>query len=325
MDLVREGKYKWVVTEEITDATPRQFEAYCFIKRTPFRVVAEERLLRAGHAGTDTVFMLTAFRFWYKGLLSTLTKATIGDEVPVYLLGTWGPDNLGKLHIPEEKPVPYLGLDVLKCLEEDISRIQKGVLEKTGALLYGPPGNGKSFLIRALALRNKLPMYVLILTPGTDNLGLVRMFSHIKGPALLVIEDFDSYFDNRIPQDVKAQYTFDVFLNVLDGVYASMKNIVVLMTVNTIDKVDPALRYRPSRFKYVKELPYPNKEVCKEILGEYGHRLVGHSLDALLFIKDRLSVGASLEDAIKEIDEIRDNSLKAQEELKRRENEEKKE
>jgi hypothetical protein len=87
-----------------------------------------------------------------------------------------------------------------------------GVPYRRGVLLYGPPGNGKTSVIRALASR--LPAvsgFVLRATGEVDDNDFVTVVRRwtAAAPAILVIEDLNWLFPNRV--------NVSTFLNLLDG------------------------------------------------------------------------------------------------------------
>jgi ATP-dependent 26S proteasome regulatory subunit len=179
-----------------------------------------------------------------------------------------------------------------QSLNEAIAEVEKGVRWKTGALLHGPPGNGKSYLARYFALKYRLPVYLVALTPNTDNHHIIGMFNMIKGPAMILMEDFDSYFDGRKCLLNEAQFTLDAILNVLDGTFTSMKGTVTIMTCNDLSKIDLALSRRPGRLRYVIEVPDPSESLREQILNGHPEAAIkavdAASLDELLALKDEL-------------------------------------
>jgi len=96
------------------------------------------------------------------------------------------------------------------------------------------------------------------------------IFAQIPKGCIVLFEDFDNYFDKRkciIGGDNKSiKFTFDIILNGLDGAYTTQENVVFIMTVNDLEKVDDALKNRPSRFKYVKHFENPSLEVRMKLL-----------------------------------------------------------
>jgi len=122
---------------------------------------------------------------------------------------------------------------------------QRGVPWRRGYLLHGPPGTGKSSLIRALATDLRLDIATMDLgRAGMTDDDLREAMMDAPKRALLVIEDVDAIFVKR---DGKRQsgISFSGLLNAIDGV-AAQEGRALLMTTNHIDKLDPAL-IRPGR------------------------------------------------------------------------------
>lgn len=130
--------------------------------------------------------------------------------------------------------------------------VRYGVAYKRGALLVGPPGNGKTHCLRALLKLLDLPtLYVMSLksTFGTEDGSISEVFSRARDltPCCLVFEDLDAMInaENR-----------SFFLNQLDGLGES-SGLVTIATTNHPEQLDPAILRRPSRFdrKYHFDLP----------------------------------------------------------------------
>ena len=120
---------------------------------------------------------------------------------------------------------------------------EHGVPWKRGILLSGPPGNGKTLAIKALVNHVKKPcLYVKSFEApfSTAHASIRSVFQRARdsAPCLLVFEDLDTLIN-----DSNKSY----FLNELDG-FAQNIGIVTLATTNHPDKLDPAIRDRPSRF-----------------------------------------------------------------------------
>ncbi|NWI97546.1 SPA5L protein, partial [Pitta sordida] len=171
-------------------------------------------------------------------------------------------------HLSEDAAKPSVaGLDdVRKSLKEMIDlplRFPKtfkklGLSAPNGVLLIGPPGVGKTLLVKAVA--KELGAYLFGISgpalhgsrPGEGEENLRRVFEKgremsYEGPTILFFDEIDSLCpkrggSNNAPEDrLVAQ-----LLTLLDGVGSEGKMIIVAAT-NRPDALDPALR-RPGRF-----------------------------------------------------------------------------
>ncbi|KAM9181791.1 ATPase family gene 2 protein homolog B [Mergus octosetaceus] len=133
-----------------------------------------------------------------------------------------------------------------------------GLSVPNGVLLIGPPGVGKTLMVKAVA--KEVGAYLLCISgpalygsrPGESEENLQRVFekgremSH-EGPTILFIDEIDSLCpkrgsSNNAPEDrIVAQ-----MLTLLDGVGSEGK-MVLMAATNRPDALDPALR-RPGRF-----------------------------------------------------------------------------
>jgi len=298
----KEGKF-FTMEEEIVDKKiPALYHALCWLKGIPFVFIIEERFLRAGNTSTDSVATLTLCRWQVVRLLDLLVEDSKTDGVIVYLLQAWDAERIGTLTIPEELSTPYMLEDAYMDIEKDVAKLAQGGPGKTGAILCGPPGNGKSYLVRYFALKYGLSIYLVPFTPDLNNMELIRMFSNIKGPCIVLFEDFDSYFNGKKCLLRKAAFTYDVLLNILDGVFSTHVGVSFFMTVNDLSKVDEAMRTRPSRFKYIKEIDVPSKAIRSRVFENRQDKEMlvkateGLNLDSILAIQSQLEQGYSVSD-----------------------------
>jgi len=183
---------------------------------------------------------------------------------------------------------------------------QKGIPWKTGWLLYGKPGTGKSSVALGLAQKYDLPIFIFrlgLLSSQAFTQAWREMQSNV--PCIALIEDFDNVFDKRdnvsgyksyisggfggarissfksvdknSPKSgdedlgIETELTFDTLLNTLDGV-ERYEGVFTIITTNDIKKIDTALLDRPGRIDKVIELGYitkPNKiKMAVNIIGD---------------------------------------------------------
>ncbi|MFC4638375.1 BCS1 and AAA domain-containing protein [Deinococcus hohokamensis] len=121
-----------------------------------------------------------------------------------------------------------------------------GIPYRRGFLLHGPPGNGKSSLVAALAGAFGLNVCVLNLaTPDLSDDRLTSLLANLPRRALLLLEDIDAVFLGREPRAPTVKLSFNGLLNALDGVAAG-EGRLTFMTTNDLAGLDPAL-IRPGR------------------------------------------------------------------------------
>lgn len=288
-DLCKDDRRVMIYEEFVSEKRhPVAYVAFCFFKGAPwFYMNHSERLMQAGWNEKDHVTVLTCFRWRYSALKSFL-KSKIRDMqlctlgVPVQLILPYGVDKIGSLK--EVFKEPAVKRELWADFEEEVAAVADESRRKTSALLYGPPGNGKSHLIKYLATKYRMQMMIFTLNPDWTNHDLLLMFAQIPPKSIVLFEDFDNYFDGRkciLGGDNKGiKFTFDIILNGLDGAYTTHEGVVFIMTVNDIDKVDEALKNRPSRFKFVREFGNPDLETRLKLLPRaLARKTAGLSLD----------------------------------------------
>lgn len=299
---------KILIEEEFTHEKkyPVIFSAICLIKNCPiFYVSHQERLFSAGWVPKDYVTTVFLFRSRYKkfkDFLSNLHKKN--TNIPVDLLIPYSSDKIG--HI-KNYPNPIIENSLCFDFEKDIENKLK-----TSAIFYGNPGNGKTTFIKYLACKYDLSIKIITFSPEWSNYELLLLFSQIPNDCIVLFEDFDNYFHGRkciIGEDNKnIKFTFDIILNALDGIYNTYENVVFIMTVNDISKVDLSLKERPSRFKYCIEFANPSSELIHKLIQieSVPNDIEGMNLDQIITIKNYLEQGVSIVDAIKKIPNFSD-------------------
>ncbi|KAF2098637.1 P-loop containing nucleoside triphosphate hydrolase protein [Rhizodiscina lignyota] len=134
---------------------------------------------------------------------------------------------------------------------EDVYK-EYGVPWKRGLIFHGPVGNGKTISIKALMhtlyqRSPKIPSLYVKSAPYTYHIRAVFEFARRMTPCLLILEDIET-----IVTPANRSY----FFNEVDGL-ENNDGMLTIATTNYLDRLDPGLSKRPSRFdrKYLFPLP----------------------------------------------------------------------
>ncbi len=112
--------------------------------------------------------------------------------------------------------------------------------------LYGPPGTGKTTLIHTIASHYSMNIATLSFDNHMNDRAFKMSLKKIPKDTILCLEDIDALFR----EDRKSEESFITFsgiINALDGV-SKIKNLIIFMTTNHINKLDPALKRRIDYF-----------------------------------------------------------------------------
>lgn len=158
-------------------------------------------------------------------------------------------------------------------LENEEAYVNLGLPYRTGLLLYGNPGSGKSSTATAIANELGLNIYYISLSGLDDDDALARAFREVPAYSLAILEDVDAYNATKSRTDKDSGdskgITLAGLLNCLDGLN-SPHGVITVMTTNHIDAIDPAL-IRPGRIDLKEELneldTYQLRQMCEYFIG----------------------------------------------------------
>jgi len=153
-----------------------------------------------------------------------------------------------------------------------------GVAPPRGVLLYGPPGCGKTFVVRALASSGRLSVHavkgaeLMDKWVGASEKAVRELFRRARdsAPSLVFLDEIDALaprrgqsFDSGVTDRVVA-----ALLTELDGI-EPLRDVVVVGATNRPDLIDPAL-LRPGRLEKLVFVEPPDAEARREILRTAG-------------------------------------------------------
>jgi hypothetical protein len=154
--------------------------------------------------------------------------------------------------------------DVKQFLESEQWYSDIGIPYRRGYLLYGPPGNGKSSLVTAIASHFQLDICSLNLNSnGLNDEKLIQLMSSVPNNSLILIEDIDCVFKERKKVADKETITFSGLLNAIDGVLAG-EGRLLFMTTNYRNVLDSALT-RPGRVDIDVHIKNASKDQARKL------------------------------------------------------------
>jgi transitional endoplasmic reticulum ATPase len=149
-----------------------------------------------------------------------------------------------------------------------------GVSPPRGVLLYGPPGCGKTYLVKAIAGTGKANVLsvkgaeLLSKWVGESERAVRELFRRARqaAPTLVFLDEVDALAPVRgqASDGGTTDRVVAALLTELDGV-ETLRNVVVIGATNRPDLVDPAL-LRPGRLERLVYVPPPDAPARAEIL-----------------------------------------------------------
>jgi len=177
----------------------------------------------------------------------------------------------------------YLKCDQEKILLEELNAfknekqiyIDNGIPHTKGILLKGPPGTGKTSLIKAISHYLKRNIFMVDLKLIDTNETFNSLIERINcSTNIIVFEDIDCMNDvvlkrteNNNKFKTNNEFTLSCFLNYLDGT-EEYDNRLIIMTTNHFDKLDPAL-VRPGRIDLQFNLTNCDKKQFIKIINKF--------------------------------------------------------
>lgn len=157
-----------------------------------------------------------------------------------------------------------------------------GVPYRRGLLFAGPPGCGKTLMVRRMVRechkRFDARAYSILPSAHTDADDLGRLFRMAArhAPSLVILDDMDSLTK-------ETQIARAALLGELDGLRPH-DGVLVIGTTNNPGDIDPAMAHRPSRFDRVWRFGLPGSELRTEY---FRHTLDGIGPEVLQHVVQR--------------------------------------
>jgi len=170
-------------------------------------------------------------------------------------------------------------------------------INRRGLILFGPPGTGKTMMVKSLfaKMKNQDVTRIYATADTFTYPGVVTQlfdFLGFTGKTMLAFEDMDLISPER--SDGSGRKVLGALLNNLDGIRKMADPLVVVGTTNDIGMIDNALANRPCRFDRKIEVPLPGKDQVKTFF----NMLAGVDVtDEIIILSNGFS-GAHIKEAV---------------------------
>jgi len=191
-----------------------------------------------------------------------------------YEVKTYDCDNSGDIMIDHAEGLPQswdnlvLNDDVVNLVKRDIESflrrkawfLKNSLPFRRGYLFHGPPGNGKTSVIKTILSTSNMNVYkIRLFNKHLNDQTLEKMFEDAQksGPNIVALEDIDRAFPKT--GESGCPLGLHTLLNCLDGL-TSQEGVITIATANEPTILDRAILKRPGRFDRVVLFDNPNPE-----------------------------------------------------------------
>jgi len=183
-----------------------------------------------------------------------------------------------RINLKVASPVPadefVVDDDILQTIQRNVIDLHqrrdllkaKGVPIRRGVLMYGPPGTGKTFATRYIC--GALPETTRIIVTGTalHRVNQVFDFARTYQPAVVILEDVDLVFAAR---DINLYSSaLGDLLDQMDGL-RPFEDITIVLTTNSIERMEAAIKDRPGRISQVIHFGAPVAGLRRRYIEHY--------------------------------------------------------
>jgi hypothetical protein len=244
-----------------------EFEDDTNVDLTPKLEVLSRSL---SHASTVVVELLAlgSRHSMYRGKMLSIDS----QSIRIYERPTISED---RIVLPNEL-LALLKRSVVSRMEHHQVLLDAGHESKTGILLHGAPGTGKTLVSKLLVSLCPNHTAIVPVSMNTETIRHAFQLAAYLQPAMVVIDDVDLLAERR---ETNSNLTgLQELMNELDGMLPSTQAIV-LMTTNRPDVLEPALASRPGRISQAIYFPLPEADMREKLLGLFTRKLDASQVD----------------------------------------------
>lgn len=178
----------------------------------------------------------------------------------------------------EAKEALYESIIMSNDPEIKVLNEENGIEAPNGILLYGPPGCGKTFIMKAVASEAKLPLYQMKMSEmgskfinETSN-NIKAVFEQLKNkyektgePSILFLDECDSFFASNTGMGGNSERNQDLNTLKEEMNNAGRNGIIIVAATNEIQNINPAI-LRDGRFDTKIYVGLPDTEARYDII-----------------------------------------------------------
>ncbi len=201
-------------------------------------------------------------------------------------------------------------MEVVQLIRDRVDIEKRGGQIFRGVLLFGPPGCGKTYLVKALATETNLPFLAMSGSEFTEifvGVGAsrvrklfkqARQIAELEGGCIIFIDEIDALgmvrsADTGVGGRTESNTTLNQFLVEMDGLRGKEDNIIVFGATNMPEGfMDPAF-LRPGRFDRKIVIDLPDLEDRKKMIEYYLSKVSYNKESVNLERLARVTVGFS--------------------------------
>ncbi len=205
----------------------------------------------------------------YKGRTLSLEPVSAWRETFTIRFHALRPTAREQIVLPEEL-LRVVERNVLGMLRHAEALRSAGRSLRRGLLFHGPPGTGKTMVVRYLA--EACTNHTVILLSGTQQ-GMIRQacqVARLLAPSIVVMEDVDLVAEDR--ERNRSPVALHDLLNEMDGL-TEREEVTFLLTTNRPEVLESALSARPGRIDQAVEFPMPDEDGRRRLFEVYGRGL----------------------------------------------------
>lgn len=171
-----------------------------------------------------------------------------------------------------EKIMDQVQTSLFNVIEHTAACRRHRIPLKRGILLEGPYGTGKTLTANVAAKKCEENGWTFIYLKDVDQLAQAVAFAQMYQPAMIFSEDIDQVLSGDRDSDMNQ------ILNIVDGIDSKGTEIVIVLTTNYVEKIDPAM-LRPGRLDAVIPVRHPDADAAQRLIRLYGRGLIPETED----------------------------------------------